>query len=86
MYAVAVAGKTLVISDVGGLSDLTHQGEAVYLFPVGDCRSLAAILRNLAAEQWNSKKTSLRNKQPLRVSEYVEVMLQTYEQSKGANA
>ncbi len=80
------AGKTLVISDVGGLSDLTHQGEAVYLFPVGDCRSLAAILRNLAAEQWNSKKTSLRNKQPLRVSEYVEVMLQTYEQSKGANA
>jgi len=80
------AGKTLVISDVGGLSDLTQQGEAVYLFPVGDSHALAAILRKLAEEQRTSKRTSLRNKQPLRVSEYVEVMLKTYERSKGANA
>lgn len=72
------ARRTLIVSDLGGLSSLIDNGVNGYLFPPGDAFALSQILQKLVNNKSELARIAERIIPPSRVSDYVDDMLLSY--------
>lgn len=75
--SVFAAGRILVASDLGGLAAVIRHGENGFLFPAGDFKALAGILKNLAEDPDLFSRVVSQVSLPPRVEVYVSGLLES---------
>ncbi|WP_255342766.1 glycosyltransferase [Desulfuromonas sp. TF] len=72
-------GRPVVLSDIGGASEMVEEGVNGFLFPPGDIAALAQKLALLVGEPETRKRMSLQARRVVRDRFSFETMLQEYE-------
>ncbi|MCX7176980.1 MAG: glycosyltransferase family 4 protein [Proteobacteria bacterium] len=78
VYSAQAAGKAVIASDVGGISELVTHGDNGWLFPTGDVDGLAGIIAQLANDREQIARFSGNARMPKSISSYADELLAVY--------
>lgn len=78
IYSAQAAGVPVIASDVAGIVDMITDGENGYLFPPGDVRSLAAIIRKISDAPGKLRALGKSARMPKTIAMYAKELLDAY--------
>ena len=78
IYSAHAAGCPVIASNLGGMSEVVHDGENGLLFEPGDVSGLAEALKHLSSDKMLLRKLTDNIKQPKSIEGYVTELIDVY--------